>query len=49
MLSNIAQTSENKYIGLFKDYHGWYILYGVIEQPIGIGYLNILSITELQE
>ena len=28
---------------------GTYILYGIIEEPIGIGYLNISSITEVQE
>ena len=28
---------------------GSYILYGIIEEPVGVGYLNISSIIELQE
>ena len=34
-----------------EDYHGWYILYASIEEPIEIGYLiiQVFSITEVQE
>ena len=47
----VIDKANKRITRVFEDYHRWYILYGIIEEPIGIGYLNIhvSGITELQE